>query len=198
MKITTAIEDILKETLPNTINGIHIKYDLREVPSLVYHDQKDCILVLMPVEIECEDIAVSLRISPYAFPFDFSETSLAYKHLQKQVEEMLMTYIRNAKKWCDNRTSARKEFQMKTCDFVNHGKIPNWTPILCGDSPIGMTDGENTCDKPIKAVIFPNMLSACVIGESYRNKEIMITELFVDSIIDESDWAKSIKDIDKN
>lgn len=198
MKITTAIEDILKETLPNTVNGIHIKYDLREVPSLVYHDQKDCILTLMPVEIRCEDVVASLRISPYTFPFDFNETSLAYKHLQKQIEDMLIAYIRNVKKWFNNRASARKEFQMKTCDFVNHGKIPNWTPILCGDSPIGMTDGENTCDKPIKAIIFPYALSVYVDVEAYRNKEIMITELLAEPIIDESDWAKSIKDINKN
>lgn len=102
MKAITAIENILKETLPDTINGIHIKYDLREVQSLVYHDQKDYILTLMPAEIRCEDIAVSLRINPYTFPFDFDKMSLAYKYLQKEVGEALMTYIRNMKKWYEN------------------------------------------------------------------------------------------------
>lgn len=102
MKAITAIENILKETLPDTINGIHIKYDLREVQSLVYHDQKDYILTLMPTEIRCEDIAVSLRISLYTLPFDFDKTSLAYKYLQKEVGEALMTYIRNMKKWYEN------------------------------------------------------------------------------------------------
>ena len=95
-----AIQSILKSTLPDTINDIHIKYDLREVQSLVYYDQKDCILTLMPVEIKCENVAVSLRISPHTFPLDFGETSLVYEYLQKQVEEMLMMYIRNIKKWC--------------------------------------------------------------------------------------------------
>lgn len=99
MQVITAIKNILESTLPDAINGIHIKYDLREVPSLVYHDQKDCILTIMPLEIKCEDIAVSLRISPYTFPLDINETSLAYGYLQKQVEEMLMTYIRNIKNW---------------------------------------------------------------------------------------------------
>ena len=98
MKIDDAIKNILKETLPDTINGIHIKYDLREVQSIVYHDQKDYILTLMPAEIRCEDIAVSLRISPYTLPFDFDKTSLAYKYLQKEVGEVLMTYIRNLNK----------------------------------------------------------------------------------------------------
>ena len=102
MRIMTAIENILKEILPDTINGIHTKYDLRGVSSHIYYDQKDYICTLMPVEINCENIAVSLRISPYTFPFDFSETSLAYKHLQKQVEEMLITYIKNINKWCEN------------------------------------------------------------------------------------------------
>lgn len=100
MKVINAIENILKETLPDTINGIHIKFDLREVQSLVYHDTKDYILTLMPVEINCENVAVSLKISPDTFPLDFDETSLAYKHLQKQIEEMLMMYMRNINKWC--------------------------------------------------------------------------------------------------
>lgn len=102
MKIDDAIKNILKETLPDSINGIHIKYDLREVQSLVYHDQKDYILTIMPVEIKCENVTVSLRFAPFTFPLDFSEASLAYQHLQKQVENMLMEYIRNIKKWCEN------------------------------------------------------------------------------------------------
>lgn len=102
MKVIAAIKNILSLTLPDTINGIHIKHDLREVQSLMYHDQKDYILTIMPVGIECENVAVSLRICPDAFPFDFNETSLAYEHLQKQIEEMVMIYIRNIKKWCEN------------------------------------------------------------------------------------------------
>lgn len=102
MKIEDAITNILKESLPNSIDNIHIKYDLRKVPSLIYYDQKDCILTLMPVEIRCEDVAVSLRISPYTFPSDFNETSLAYKNLEKQIEEMLMMYIKNVKKVKDD------------------------------------------------------------------------------------------------
>lgn len=102
MKIKDAVNMIMETTLPDTINNIHIKYDLREVQSLVYHDQKDCILTIMPVEIKCENVAVSLRLAPFTFPLDFSEASLAYQHLQKQVENMLMEYIRNIKKWCGN------------------------------------------------------------------------------------------------
>ena len=92
------IKQILEETLPDSVNGIHIKYDLREVPSLAYYDQTDCVITIMPVEIKCEDAAVSMRIASDALPVDFDETSLAYKHLQKQIEEMLMMYIRNIKK----------------------------------------------------------------------------------------------------
>lgn len=113
------IQNILKSTLPNTVNDIHIKYDLREVQSSIYHDQKDCILTLMPVEIRCEDVAVSLRISPYTFPSDFNETYLAYKHLQKQIEEMLMMYIKNVKKVrydYGSRENKRKEFGWVSVD----------------------------------------------------------------------------------
>lgn len=103
------IRNILESTLPDVVDGIHIKYDLREVPSLVYHDQKDCILTLMPAEIRCEDVAVSLRINPYTFPSDFNETSLAYKHLEKQIEEILMMYIKNVKKVKDDYESGENK-----------------------------------------------------------------------------------------
>jgi hypothetical protein len=119
MKIEDTITNILKESLPNSIDNIHIKYDLREVQSSIYHDQKDYILTLMPVEIRCEDVAVSLRISPYTFPSDFNETSLAYKHLEKQIEEMLMMYIKNVKKVrCDyeSRENKKKEFGWVSVD----------------------------------------------------------------------------------
>lgn len=97
MNIKTAIEEIIKSTIPDSVNGIHIKTDLRETQSLVYHDQKDLVLTIMPVEIGCEDVAVSMRICLDTFPSDFDQTSLAYQHLQRQIEEMLMTYIRNLK-----------------------------------------------------------------------------------------------------
>lgn len=97
MNIKTAIEEIIKLTIPDSVNGIHIKTDLREVQSLVYHDQRDLMLTIMPVEIKCEDVAVSMRICLDTFPSDFSQTSLAYKHLQRQIEETLMTYMRNLK-----------------------------------------------------------------------------------------------------
>lgn len=100
MRVKEAIDEILRHTLPDTINGIHIKTNLREVQSLVYHDQKDLVLIIMPVEVECENVAVSLRICSDTIPSDFDQTSLAYQHLQKCIEEMLMTYIRNLKRWC--------------------------------------------------------------------------------------------------
>ncbi len=98
MNIKTAIEEIIKSTIPDSVNGIHIKTDLREVQSLVYHDQRDLVLTIMPVEIKCEDVAVSMRMCLHTFPSDLSQASLAYKHLQRQIEKMLMTYIRNLKK----------------------------------------------------------------------------------------------------
>lgn len=102
MNIKTAIEEIIKSTIPDSVNDIHIKTDLREVQSLVYHDQRDLVLTIIPVEIKCEDVAVSMRMCLDTFPYDLSQTSLAYKHLQRQIEEMLMTYIQNLKKWCEN------------------------------------------------------------------------------------------------
>lgn len=97
MRVKEAIDEILRNTLPDTINGIHIKTDLREVQSLVYHDQKDLVLTIMPVGIKCEDVAVSMRMCLDTFPSDFYKTSLAYERLQRYVGEMLMTYIQNLK-----------------------------------------------------------------------------------------------------
>lgn len=62
MNVKTVIEEIIESAIPDSVNGIHIKTDLREVQSLVYHDQRDLMLTIMPVEIECEDVAVSMRI----------------------------------------------------------------------------------------------------------------------------------------
>jgi hypothetical protein len=98
MKLTEAIKNILYDIIPNTINGIHSKCILREVPSLRYHDTKDYILILAPVEIKHENVAVSLRIYPDTFSLDFDEASLSYYYLSKDIERVLLTYIRNIKK----------------------------------------------------------------------------------------------------
>lgn len=98
MNVETAIRQIAKEVLPDTINGIRVQYDLRSVKSACYYDAKDYILTIMPVEIQCENVAVSIRICPDDFPFDLSESSLAYGRLRRQVEEILLIYIRNIKK----------------------------------------------------------------------------------------------------
>lgn len=67
MKINDAIKNILKETLPDSINNIHIRYDLRESKSLTYCDQKDYIITIMPVEIDCENVAASTRVLSHIF-----------------------------------------------------------------------------------------------------------------------------------
>ena len=104
MNIKTAIEEIIKSTIPDSVNGIHIKTDLREVQSLVYYDQRDLVLTIMPVEIKCEDVAVSMRICFDEIPSDFDKTSLAYERLQRYVGETLMTYIQNLKGWYKNQS----------------------------------------------------------------------------------------------
>lgn len=176
MRVTTAIENILKETMPDTINGIHIKYDLREVQSLVYYDQKDYILTLMPIGIECENVAVSLRISPYTFPLDINETSLAYGCLQKQVEEMLMTYIRNIKNWHSGKI-LMSQIPDEAYSFTNCYKIPDKTPVCCDGNVIGSTIGENAWNKPVKMVLYPQCFSVAVNSNSYQKGIIDIDEL---------------------
>lgn len=151
MKIEDTITNILKESLPNSIDNIHIKYNLREVQSFIYHNQKDYILTLMPVEIRCEDVAVSLRISPYTFPSDFNETSLAYKHLEKQIEEMLMMYIKNVKKVrCDygSRESKKKEFGWVSVD----DRLP-----LIGESVLVAVDINAKLNLPFRTDFEPEV-----------------------------------------
>lgn len=88
--------------MPDTINGIHSKCILREVPSLRYHDAKDYILILAPIEIKHENVAVSLPIYPDAFPLvDFDEASTSYYYLRMDIERALLTYIKNIKKVCN-------------------------------------------------------------------------------------------------
>lgn len=98
MKVIEAIKNILYDIMPDTINGIHSKCILREVPSLRYHDAKDYIFILAPVEIKHENVAVSLRIYPDTFSLDFDEASLSYYYLRMDIEKALLTYIKNIKK----------------------------------------------------------------------------------------------------
>lgn len=98
MKVIKAIKNILYNIMPDTINGIHSKCILREVPSLRHHDAKDYIFILAPVEIKHENVAVSLRIYPDTFPLDFDEASLSYYYLRMDIEKVLLTYIKNIKK----------------------------------------------------------------------------------------------------
>lgn len=145
------IRNILESILPDVVDGIHIKYDLREVQSSIYHDQKDCILTLMPLEIRCEDVAVSLRISPYTFPSNFNETSLAYKNLEKQIEETLILYIKNVKKKhtdYTNKENSKKEFKWISVD----DKLPK-----IGESVLVAVIINAKLDMPFRADFTPEI-----------------------------------------
>lgn len=95
MNIKNAIEEIIKSTIPDSINGIPIRTDLREVKSDFYHDIKDFNLTLMPESSDCENVAISLRICPDQFPDDTQKGSLAYDRLGYAIGDLLITFIQN-------------------------------------------------------------------------------------------------------
>ena len=95
MNIKIAIEEIIKSTIPDSVNGIPIKTDLREVKSDFYHDSKDFNLTLMPESSDCENVAISLRICPDQFPDDTQKGSLAYDRLEYSIGDLLISYIQN-------------------------------------------------------------------------------------------------------
>lgn len=95
MNIKAAIEEIVKSTIPDSVNGIRIKTDLREVKSDIYYDGKDYNLTIMPAIASCEDVAVSMRICPEQFPVDTQKGSLAYERLEYAISDLLITYIQN-------------------------------------------------------------------------------------------------------
>lgn len=94
VKTIETITGILKSTIPQTINGIPIKYDIREVQSFENFYQNGCVLTITPIEEKCANCSVALRIP--------SSMSTEYKYIQKQVEEMLIIFIRNINKWYEN------------------------------------------------------------------------------------------------
>lgn len=97
MTIKEAILQIVKSILPDSINGIHIKYDLRKAQSCVFYDSKDFVLTIMPIVFNCENVAVSLRISPDQYADDICAESMSYRNIEKAVEEMLIVFIKNIK-----------------------------------------------------------------------------------------------------
>lgn len=94
VKTIETITGILKSIIPQTINGIPLKYDIREVQSFENFYQNDCVLTITPIEEKCANCSVALRIP--------SSMSMEYEYIQKQVEEMLVMFIRNINKWYEN------------------------------------------------------------------------------------------------
>lgn len=88
------IMDIFKSIIPQTINGIPLKYDIREVQSFENFYQSDCVLTITPIEEKCANCSVALRIP--------TSMSMEYEYIQKQIEEMLIMLIRNINKWYEN------------------------------------------------------------------------------------------------
>lgn len=102
MNIKTAIEEIIKSTIPDSINGIKVRTDLREVKSDYYHDSKDYNITLMPEAIDCENVVISLRICPDQFPVDVKKGSLSYDRLEYAIGDLLVTFIQNIIRRTDN------------------------------------------------------------------------------------------------
>lgn len=102
VKTIEIITGIFKSIIPQTINGIPIKYDIREVQSFENFYQNDCVLTITPIEEKCANCSVALRIPTSMFPCNFTKMSIEYEYIQKQVEEMLAMFIRNINKWYEN------------------------------------------------------------------------------------------------
>lgn len=104
-KVVNIIEKLVNTMVPATINGIETKVGIRRVKSELYPDEESAIVVyICPKYIpKSSYFIVNCKIETCFFPEDFSETSLAYDKLTRDISDLVIEYTKNIIRITNNR-----------------------------------------------------------------------------------------------
>lgn len=95
-KVINIIEKLVNTMVPVTINGIETTVGIRKVKSEPYPNEESAIVVyICPKYVpKSNDFIVNCKIETCFFPEDFSETSLAYDKLNRDISDLVIEYTK--------------------------------------------------------------------------------------------------------
>ena len=104
-KVVNIIEKLVNTMVPDTINSIVTNVGIRKVRSEFYPDEESAIVVYIRPKYlsKSNDFIVSCKIETCFFPEDFSETSLAYDKLTRDISDLVIEYTKNVIRITNNR-----------------------------------------------------------------------------------------------
>ena len=116
-KVVNIIEKLVNAMVPATINSIKTNVGIRKVKSEFYPDEESAIVVyIYPRYLsKSNDFIVNCKIETCFFPEDFSETSLAYDKLTRDISDLVIEYTKNVIRITNNRVVSviHREFDFK-------------------------------------------------------------------------------------
>lgn len=99
MNIKKALQEICVKQIPKEINGVRTKFVISEEPSIFPFEDTELHMEITPVDIKRKNIAAHLKYDPLHYRhyknYDFFSDSPRYKMLEKDIEQLLLLYIRN-------------------------------------------------------------------------------------------------------
>ena len=104
-KVVNIIEKLVNTMVPVSINGFQTDVGIRKVKSELYPDEESAIVVyIYPKYIpKSNDFIISCKIETCFFPEDFSETSLAYDKLTRDISDLVIEYTKNVIRVTNNK-----------------------------------------------------------------------------------------------
>ena len=93
MTIIEALNEICKKQIPKEINGVKTKYIVKERRIFKY---PEVLVSILPINIRKDNIGTARNYAEnYYMTYDFTQSTLGYKHLEQDIKELLCLYIRN-------------------------------------------------------------------------------------------------------
>lgn len=106
MTLKEALEEICIKQVPEEINGVRTKFIIEERPRM--HDGIELYIVIAPADFRRENLAATVNFNPYLYEqfenYDFEPNSTAYKMLERDIEQMLLLFIRNIISYFEGKT----------------------------------------------------------------------------------------------
>ena len=93
MKLSEALHKICQKQIPKEINGVKTKYIIHEFS---FRDIPSCSVTILPINLHCDNLSVAIKYcNDWYIGYDITPTTLAYKQLARDIQELLCGYIRN-------------------------------------------------------------------------------------------------------
>lgn len=114
MTIKEALNEICEKQIPKEINGVRTKYIIHERKISEY---PEVLVTILPEHLRKNNIGTTRSYRDYFYMnYDFERATLGYKHLERDIEELLCLYIRNIISYFDG---AIVETRVTNFDITN-------------------------------------------------------------------------------